>query len=51
MLCRTVYPQKVVVKLNEYKPGEYLKELTNRSLEDSNSNLSSVARQKLPSVR
>lgn len=50
MLCRTGHPQKMLVKLEEYKYGQYLKELANRSLEDSE-HLSSAARQKLPSVR
>lgn len=50
MLCRSVHPLKTLVKLGEYMYGNYLKELANRSLEDSE-RLSPAARQKLPLVR
>lgn len=49
MLCRTVHRQKVLVKLAEYRYGQYLKQLAKQSLEDSE-HLSSAARQKLLSM-
>lgn len=50
MLCRPAHPPKVVVKLEEYRYSNDLKELAKRSLEDSE-HLSFAAKQKLPYVR